>query len=109
MRVGNLMPGEKATVRLSLVGPLAYSDGEATFRFPLVVAPRYIPGTPLPGPSVGAGVRPDTDAVPAASRTTPPFLLPGFPNPRQLTLSSQSSPSPPPPPPLQPRLYPPTP
>ena len=49
MRVGNLPPGEAATVRLTLAGPLPYSDGEATFRFPLVVAPRYIPGTPLPG------------------------------------------------------------
>ncbi len=68
MRVGNLPPGEAATVRLSLTGPLPYADGEATFRFPLVVAPRYIPGTPLPGPSVGAGVAPDTDAVPDASR-----------------------------------------
>jgi Ca-activated chloride channel family protein len=86
MRVGNLMPGERATVRLSLVGPLFYDDGEATFRFPLVVAPRYIPGTPLPGPSVGRGTEPDTDAVPDASRITPPVLLPGFPNPVRLAL-----------------------
>src|SRR5205807_4544758 len=77
MRVGNLPPGEEATVRLSLTGPLPYGDGEATFFFPLVVAPRYIPGTPLPGPSVGGGVAPDTDAVPDASRITPPVLLPG--------------------------------
>ncbi|MEO8554970.1 MAG: VIT domain-containing protein, partial [Kofleriaceae bacterium] len=40
LRVGNLMPGEVATVRLSLVGPLPVDDGEVTFRFPLVVAPR---------------------------------------------------------------------
>src|SRR5688572_8290871 len=46
MRVGNLLPGERATVRLTMAGPLPYGDGEATFRFPLVVAPRYIPGTP---------------------------------------------------------------
>jgi Ca-activated chloride channel family protein len=86
MRVGNLMPGERATVRLSTVGPLSYSDGEATFRFPLVVAPRYIPGRPLPGPCVGAGTALDTDAVPDASRITPPVLLPGFPNPVRLSL-----------------------
>jgi len=86
MRVGNLMPGERATVRLSTVGPLSYSDGEATFRFPLVVAPRYIPGSPLPGPSVGSGTALDTDAVPDASRITPPVLLPGFPNPVRLSL-----------------------
>jgi Ca-activated chloride channel family protein len=86
MRVGNIMPGEEARVHLSLVGPLPYSDGEVTFRFPLVVAPRYIPGTPLPGPNVGDGVEHDTDAVPDASRITPPVLLPGYPNPVRLTL-----------------------
>jgi Ca-activated chloride channel family protein len=87
LRVGNLMPGEVATVRLTMTGPLVYSDGEATFRFPLVVAPRYIPGTPLPGPSVGDGIAPDTDAVPDASRISPPVLLPGFPNPVRLSLA----------------------
>ena len=44
MRVGNILPGERVSVALTLVTPLAYEDGEATFRFPLVVAPRYIPG-----------------------------------------------------------------
>jgi Ca-activated chloride channel family protein len=87
MRVGNLPPRERATVRLTLSGPLPYSDGEATFRFPLVVAPRYIPGTPLPGAAVGDGTTPDTDAVPDASRISPPVLLPGFPNPVRLGLS----------------------
>src|SRR5688500_7865435 len=53
MRVGNIMPGERATVHLTLTGPLPYDEGEATFRFPLVVAPRYIPGTPLGGDDVG--------------------------------------------------------
>jgi Ca-activated chloride channel family protein len=87
LRVGNLMPGEAATIHLSLSGPLPYSDGEATFRFPLVVAPRYIPGSPLPGPGVGDGTAMDTDAVPDASRITPPVLLPGYPNPVRLSLT----------------------
>jgi hypothetical protein len=65
---------------------LPVSDGEATFRFPLVVAPRYIPGAPLPDAQVGSGYGPDTDAVPDASRITPPVLLPGFPNPVRLTI-----------------------
>jgi Ca-activated chloride channel family protein len=94
MRVGNLPPGETAKVQLTLTGPLPYADGEATFRFPLVVAPRYIPGTPLPGPSVGEGVAADTDAVPDASRITPPVLLPGFPNPVRLNLAVEFAPSP---------------
>jgi Ca-activated chloride channel homolog len=93
MRVGNLLPGERATVRLAMAGPLPYGDGEATYRFPLVVAPRYVPGTPLPGPSVGDGTAPDTDAVPDASRVTPPVLLPGFPNPVRLSLEVEVDPA----------------
>ncbi|MBL4847301.1 MAG: VWA domain-containing protein [Planctomycetes bacterium] len=87
MRVGNLMPGDEVTVHLTLSGALALVEGEATYRFPLVVAPRYIPGSALPGASVGAGVSLDTNAVPDASRISPPVLLPGFPNPVQLGIS----------------------
>jgi Ca-activated chloride channel family protein len=86
VRVGNIMPGQRAEVQIDLVGALAVERNEATFRFPLVVAPRYIPGTPLPGDSVGDGVASDTDAVPDASRITPPVLLPGYPNPVRLRL-----------------------
>jgi Ca-activated chloride channel family protein len=87
LRVGNLMPGESATVRLTLSGMLPYVDGEVTFRFPLVVAPRYIPGRALPGGSVGSGTQVDTTSVPDASRITPPVLLPGFPSPVQLAIT----------------------
>ncbi|GID64948.1 hypothetical protein Acy02nite_28290 [Actinoplanes cyaneus] len=86
MRAGNILPGERVVVRLSLVGPLPYEDGAATFRFPLVVAPRYIPGTMLAGPAAGDGQAADTDAVPDASRISPPVLLPGFPNPLRLSV-----------------------
>ncbi|WP_328470109.1 VIT domain-containing protein [Actinoplanes sp. NBC_00393] len=93
MRVGNILPGERVTVRLRLVGPLAYEDGAATFRFPLVVAPRYVPGVPLSGPYAGDGQHPDTDAVPDASRITPPVLLPGFPNPLKLSIGVEVDPA----------------
>jgi Ca-activated chloride channel homolog len=93
MRVGNIVPGERVTVRLTLAQPLPYSDGEATFRFPLVVAPRYIPGSPLGGAQAGSGVAADTDAVPDASRISPPVLLPGFPNPVRLTVSADIDPA----------------
>jgi Ca-activated chloride channel family protein len=86
LRVGNLPPGETATVRLSLVGPLPVDDGEVTFRFPLVVAPRYVPGTALGGEQAGLGLAADTDLVPDASRISPPVLLPGTPNPVRLRL-----------------------
>jgi Ca-activated chloride channel homolog len=86
LRVGNLMPGEAATVRLSLVGPLPVDDGEVTFRFPLVVAPRYMPGAELAGDQAGLGRAEDTDLVPDASRISPPVRLPGCPNPVRLGL-----------------------
>ncbi|MFB9674182.1 VIT domain-containing protein [Streptosporangium vulgare] len=93
MRVGNIVPGERVTVHLTLNQPLPYEDGAATFRFPLVVAPRYIPGTPLDGERAGDGWAPDTDAVPDASRITPPVLLPGFPNPVRLSLAVSVDPA----------------
>jgi Ca-activated chloride channel homolog len=74
VRVGNLGPGEEATIEMVLTGPLAFEDGEATFRFPLVIAPRYTTGTPLQGDQTGGGLAADTDAVPDASRVTPPRL-----------------------------------
>jgi hypothetical protein len=77
VRVGNLGPGEEATIEMRLTGPLAFEDGEATFRFPLVVAPRYTTGIPLPADQTGAGLAQDTDAVPDASRVTPPRLADG--------------------------------
>jgi Ca-activated chloride channel homolog len=93
MRLGNLPPGERASVRLVMTGPLPWDQGEATFRFPLVVAPRYIPGTPLGWPPAGDGVERDTDAVPDASRITPPVLLPGFPSPVRLDLEAEIDPA----------------
>jgi len=93
LRVGNILPGEEVTVALTLTGPLPFADGQAEFRFPLVVAPRYIPGAPLPGASVGSGHESDTDAVPDASRITPPVLLPGFPNPVALSIEVRIDPA----------------
>jgi Ca-activated chloride channel homolog len=93
MRVGNIMPGERVNVHLTLAGSLSYEDGAATFRFPLVVAPRFIPGEPIDGGQVGDGVAPDTDAVPDASRISPPVLLPGFPNPVRLSVAIDVDPA----------------
>ncbi len=92
-RVGNLRPGERGEVELTLVGPLPYDDGVATLRFPLVVAPRYIPGVALEEPSAGDGVAPDTDLVPDASRISPPALLPGHLNPVRLDLAATIDPA----------------
>ncbi|GAA2405796.1 hypothetical protein GCM10010191_12110 [Actinomadura vinacea] len=103
MRVGNILPGEHVTIRLTLNQPLPYEQdtsaadqgpgGAATFRLPLVVAPRYIPGAPLDGEQAGPGFAPDTDAVPDASRISPPVLLPGFPNPVRLSITVDIDPA----------------
>ncbi len=86
MRAGNIMPGETAIVHLQLDGPLAIEEGEPCFRFPLVVAPRYMPGSALDGASVGDGTAVDTDQVPDASRISPPVLLKGCKSPVRLSL-----------------------
>lgn len=92
-RVGNLGPDEEAEVELVIVGPLPCEDGEVEVRLPLVVAPRYVPGRPLAGPGAGEGTASDTDAVPDASRITPPLLVPGGPNPVDLSLSVRIDPA----------------
>ena len=92
LSVGNLLPGDRAEVRLSLSGFLTLDGSEAEWRFPLVVARRYIPGQPIAAGPAGAGVDPDTDRVPDASRLNPPVLLPGFPNPVRLALEVELDP-----------------
>lgn len=91
--VGNLQPGEEAVLTLVLTGPLPVDGGEATVRFPLVVPPRYIPGQPLDGPQAGSGTELDTDAVPDATRISPPVLLPGQPSPVALSLTATIDPA----------------
>ena len=93
LRVGNVMPGEVVTIALTLSGPVPIDDGEVTWVFPLVVAPRYVPGAPLPGEQAGLGVAADTDAVPDASRISPPVLLPGMPSADASTCTLQPSPA----------------
>jgi Ca-activated chloride channel family protein len=87
LRVGNLLPGEVARISLELVSLLPVDDGEVTWRFPLVVAPRYTPGRPLDGTSVGSGTAVDTDVVRDASRVSPPVLLPGATTPVALSIA----------------------
>ncbi|MBW3602087.1 MAG: VWA domain-containing protein [Actinobacteria bacterium] len=72
--LGNLQPGEDAEIALELVCPLVVDEGEATFRFPMVVAPRYTTGGALDDEPAGEGEAKDTDRVPDASRVTPPRL-----------------------------------
>src|SRR5579872_551962 len=97
--VANIPPNSKVEVTLSVIELLKYEAGTYEFAFPLVVGPRYIPGTPtgaaqpLGNPAgvqdvslktgtdsgnTGAdsgqqrGTMPDTNQVPDASRISPP-------------------------------------
>lgn len=67
--VANIMPGEKVTIQISYVEVLKYEAGSYEFVFPMVVGPRYNPGTPTG--KQGVGYSPDTTQVPDASRITP--------------------------------------
>ncbi len=68
--VANILPGEKIKIVISYVEVLNYDEGAYEFVFPMVVGPRYVPGTPT-GESKGNGASSDTDRVPDASRITP--------------------------------------
>jgi len=73
--VANIEPGVAVTIEISYVETLRYEDGLFEFVFPMVVGPRYMPGTPVG--KQGAGWAPDTDQVPDASRISPPVTPPG--------------------------------
>lgn len=53
--VANLAPNEKLVVEISYQETIKYEDGLFSLRFPLVVAPRYIPGLTLGGESGQTG------------------------------------------------------
>lgn len=74
--VANIEPGQDVVVELQYDLTLAYDDGWYELVYPMVVGPRYIPGSPNGEPTVGGGTSPDTDEVPDASRITPPIRKP---------------------------------
>ena len=53
-----------------------YDSGSFELRFPMVVGTKYIPGTPAVTGFAGTGWAENTDAVPDASRVTPPVADP---------------------------------
>src|SRR5712671_5823188 len=74
--VANILPGEQIKITISYVETLKYEDGAYEFMLPMVVAPRYVPGTSsvptaVTGSAEGNGFAPNTERVPDASRITP--------------------------------------
>jgi Ca-activated chloride channel homolog len=78
--VANIGPGERITVEIEYQETIRHDSGQFHLRFPMVVGPRYISGTPViveEERPKGAGTSLDTDRVSDASRITPPVLKPG--------------------------------
>jgi Ca-activated chloride channel family protein len=75
--VANILPGEQIKITISYVETLNYVNGAYEFVFPMVVGPRYVPGSPT-GQTRGNGFAPDTNRVPDASRITPNSPPPGM-------------------------------
>jgi Ca-activated chloride channel family protein len=73
--IANIMPGDHIDVRMRYVEPLRWEEDRVRLVFPMVVGPRYIPGTQAVG-HTGTGWAMDTNAVADASRITPPVRNP---------------------------------
>ena len=74
--VANIPPHGEITVEIEYQQTLRFDAQGYSLRFPMVVGPRYIPGTPTEGQGQGHGWAPNTDQVPDAARITPPVLHP---------------------------------
>ncbi len=80
--IANIGPGETVSIEIEYQQTLKLDKEHFRLRFPLVVAPRYIPGTV---PNVeeqvqgfsGSGWARNTNQVLDASRITPPVISPG--------------------------------
>ena len=74
--VANILPGEKVKITISYIETLKYEDGSYEFVFPMVVGPRYNPGSATGAPASGNGS--STTGVPDASRITPNLVPEGM-------------------------------
>ncbi|MBE9227673.1 after-VIT domain-containing protein [Phormidium sp. LEGE 05292] len=82
--LANIKPGEQIDVIIRYSDSLKFAAGNYEFVFPMVVGPRYIPGTTIEDNTIGCGSAPapmtqnqDTDLVPDASRLNAPILPEG--------------------------------
>ncbi|MCW5592234.1 MAG: marine proteobacterial sortase target protein, partial [Burkholderiales bacterium] len=75
--VANIGPGESIVIEIEYQQTLRYDQGAFRLRFPMVVGPRYVPGSVHIAGVSGSGWAPATDAVPDAPRITPPVIGPG--------------------------------
>jgi Ca-activated chloride channel family protein len=92
--VGNIPPGATVRVEISYVDVLKYDQGEYEFSFPMVVGPRFNPGSASPpqplnaelaGKAVPGGAA--TARVPDGDRINPPILRPDKRNGHDISLT----------------------
>jgi Ca-activated chloride channel family protein len=69
--VAGIAPKTTVEVTLRYDALAHFYDGAWALAIPMVVAPRYVPGTATSRPTTGTGRAPDTDRAPDASRVTP--------------------------------------
>ncbi len=89
--VANIEAGGSVTIKITYFEKLVYENGGYEYAFPMVVGPRYIPGSPtIPydGPrKEDSGTAPGTDQVPDAGKITPPVMPPGMRSGHDIQLS----------------------
>lgn len=73
--VANIEPGAEVIIEIGYVDTLKFEEGTFEFVFPMVVGPRYMPGSPMG--KQGTGMAPDTTSVPDASKISPPVTPEG--------------------------------
>jgi Ca-activated chloride channel family protein len=94
--VANIGPHEEITIEIKYQHIVPFDSGNFRLRFPMVVAPRYIPGVPVGPVEVpefsGNGWAVNTDEVMDASRITPPVIHPdrGAINPVQIHINLEA-------------------
>jgi Ca-activated chloride channel family protein len=79
--IANIAPRDTITVEIEYQETIRYDQGRFHLHFPMVVGPRYVPGTPVlveDQPQAGHGIALDTDRVTDASRVTPPMKHPAY-------------------------------
>ncbi|AFY43875.1 VIT domain-containing protein [Nostoc sp. PCC 7107] len=92
--LANIQPGEQIDVIIRYSESLKFTAGNYEFVFPMVVAPRYVPGIPIEGNTggVGSATAPmmqnqDTDIVPDGSQLNAPILPSGMRSPHDINVT----------------------
>jgi Ca-activated chloride channel family protein len=74
----NIPPRARVIANIEYIHMLEIDGADYLFTFPMVVAPRYIPGQEVSRGNLGRGWANDTDQVEDASRITPHHIPPGM-------------------------------